>query len=99
MEQLVKECTLGRTCFYNKIKGLTGISPVEFLRKSKLRIAARYLSEPGYRVTEVAYLAGFKDVKYFTRCFKDEFGEIPSTYKKRFKIDENGKPDILNNPN
>lgn len=82
VEQLVKECLLGRTVFYNKIKGLTGLAPVEFLRKTRLHIAARYLSEPGYRVNEAANLAGFNDVKYFSRCFKTEFGVLPSEYIK-----------------
>ncbi|MBN1820587.1 MAG: response regulator [Prolixibacteraceae bacterium] len=91
VEQLVKECALGRTGFYNKIKGLTGLSPVEFLRKTRLRIAARYLSEPGYRVAEAADLTGFRDVKYFTRCFKNEFGDVPSVYKKKLSVGQDIK--------
>jgi signal transduction histidine kinase/ligand-binding sensor domain-containing protein/DNA-binding response OmpR family regulator len=82
VEHLVKECVLGRTVFYNKIKGLTGLTPVEFLRKTRLHIAARYLAEPGYRVNEAASFTGFNDVKYFSRCFKTEFGVLPSEYIK-----------------
>ncbi len=85
VEQLVKECSHGRTVFYNKIKGLTGLSPVEFLRKIRLNIASKYLKEHGYGIAEAAYLSGFNDVKYFSRCFKKEFDDLPSVFKKKFQ--------------
>jgi signal transduction histidine kinase/ligand-binding sensor domain-containing protein/AraC-like DNA-binding protein len=80
IETLAEFCCVGRTVFYNKVKGLTGIGPLEFVRKIKLKIAAQLL-EKGYNVSEVAYRTGFSDVKYFSRQFKAQFGISPSKQK------------------
>ncbi|HYX05192.1 MAG TPA: response regulator, partial [Bacteroidales bacterium] len=84
VEKLVDLSSVGRTVFYNKLKGLTGLSPVEFLREMRLKIAARILSQNEYSISEVAYMTGFNDEKYFSRCFKAQFEKSPSEYKKEF---------------
>ena len=81
VEKLVELTSLGRTVFYNKIKGLTGLTPVEFLRQMRLKIAANILQNPEISVSEAAYMAGFSDVKYFSRCFRKLFGVYPKEYK------------------
>jgi len=80
IDLLSAECNVSRTVFYNKIKGLTGSSPIDFVRKIKLRIAANLL-EKGYNVSEVAFKMGFNDVKYFSRLFKNQFGYSPSKHR------------------
>jgi signal transduction histidine kinase/ligand-binding sensor domain-containing protein/DNA-binding response OmpR family regulator len=80
IDLLAAECNVSRTVFYNKIKGLTGSSPIDFVRKIKLRIAADLLKN-GYNVSEVAFKTGFTDVKYFSRQFKNLFGYSPSKHK------------------
>jgi signal transduction histidine kinase/ligand-binding sensor domain-containing protein/AraC-like DNA-binding protein len=80
IELIASYCCVSRTVFYNKIKGLTGLSPLEFVRKIKLKIAARLL-ENGYNVSEAAYKTGFSDVKYFSKQFKAQFGVPPSKQK------------------
>jgi CheY-like chemotaxis protein/predicted DNA-binding protein YlxM (UPF0122 family) len=77
VDSLAEHCCVGRTVFYNKIKGLTGLAPLELVRKVKLKIASQLL-EKGYNVSEVAYKTGFSDVKYFSRQFKAQFGHPPS---------------------
>ena len=71
--------------FYRKVKGLTGISPNEFLRKVRLKNSVSLLLSDSYQVSEVAYMSGFNDVVYFRKCFKDEYGMSPSEYVKQFK--------------
>ena len=83
INSLAEFSCVSRTVFYNKVKGLTGISPVEFMRQIKLKIAAKML-EQGYNVSEAAMNIGFNDTRYFSRQFKDLFGESPSQYKKAF---------------
>ncbi len=83
INSLAEYSCVSRTVFYNKVKGLTGASPVEFLRQIKLKIAAKML-EQGYNVSETSMNIGFNDTRYFSRQFKDLFGESPSQYKKRF---------------
>jgi len=82
INHLAEFSCVSRTVFYNKVKTLTGISPVEFLRQIKLKIAAKML-ENGYNVSEAALNIGFNDTRYFSRQFKELFGESPSQYKKR----------------
>ena len=83
VSKLIEKSNLGRTVFYNKLKSLTGLSPVVFVRNIKLQIACKQLKENNCGVAEAAYIAGFYDTKYFTECFKKEFGVNPSEYKKR----------------
>lgn len=71
--------------FYRKVKGLTGISPNEFIRKIRLKNSLRLLLSGSYQVSEVAYMSGFNDVVYFRKCFKDEYGMAPSEYIKSMK--------------
>jgi signal transduction histidine kinase/ligand-binding sensor domain-containing protein/DNA-binding response OmpR family regulator len=80
INNLADHCNMSRTVLYNKIKGLTGYSPVEFIRRLKMNIAARFL-ENGYNVSEAAYRTGFSDVKYFSRLFKAQYGYTPSRHK------------------
>ena len=65
---------------YRKIKGLTGMSPKEFIRNIRFKYACRLLLEKSSSVAEVAYMVGFSDAKYFSICFKKEFGMTPSRY-------------------
>jgi len=80
IDNLADYCNVSRTVFYNKIKGLTGSSPIEFTRKIKLN-AALQLLENGSNVSEAAFSTGFSDVKYFSRLFKIQFGYTPSKQK------------------
>lgn len=87
INMLVEYSCVSRTVFYNKIKGLTGLSPIELTRQIKLKIAAQLLAV-GYNVNEAANEIGFSDSRYFSKQFKDFFGESPSQYKKKYNIDE-----------
>jgi signal transduction histidine kinase/ligand-binding sensor domain-containing protein/DNA-binding response OmpR family regulator len=80
IDNLAENCNVSRTVFYNKIKGLTGSSPLDFVRKIKLNSALELL-ENGYNVSEAAFKTGFTDVKYFSRLFKSQFGYSPSKHK------------------
>jgi signal transduction histidine kinase/ligand-binding sensor domain-containing protein/AraC-like DNA-binding protein len=69
---------MGRSKFYNKLKGLTGLSPVDFIREIRLNKAHEMLQNGRYNVSETASLNGFSDAAYFSRCFKEKFGMPPS---------------------
>ncbi len=72
---------MSRTVFYNKVKSLTGQSPLEFIRQIKFKIAEQLLRK-GYNVSEVAFEIGYSDVKYFSKQFRQQFGYLPSHVKK-----------------
>ena len=71
---------MSNSTLYRKIKGLTGMSPKEFIRNIRFKYACRLLLEKSSSVAEVAYMVGFSDAKYFSICFKKEFGMTPSRY-------------------
>ena len=65
---------------YRKVKALTGVSVNQYIRSFRLRKAAKMMCENKYSVTEVLYTVGFSNPSYFTKCFKREFGALPSEY-------------------
>jgi signal transduction histidine kinase/ligand-binding sensor domain-containing protein/AraC-like DNA-binding protein len=65
---------------YRKIKQLTGMSPVEFIRSVRLKKAAMLLAQKKFTVAEVMYMVGFSNHSYFSKCFQAEFGKTPKQY-------------------
>lgn len=77
VEQIGDEIGLSRVQLYRKVKALTGYSPVEIVRKARLTRARHLLRTTEKTVSEVAYAVGFSTPSYFSKCYKDEFGESP----------------------
>ena len=90
VDELVEEMNMGRTVFFNKLKSLTGLSPVEFIREMRIKRAAQLLEDRKYNITEVTYMVGMNDSRYFSKCFKNTYGMTPSEYRKQ-KIGESEK--------
>ena len=82
VDELVEEMGMGRTVFFNKLKSLTGLSPVEFIREMRIKRAAQLLEDRQYNITEVTYMVGMNDSRYFAKCFKATYGVTPSEYRK-----------------
>jgi AraC-like DNA-binding protein len=83
VEELGSRMGMSRVQFYRKIKAITNYSPVELLRNIRLKRAAKMLSSSERTVSEIAYEVGFTTPSYFTKCFKDYFGESPSDLQHR----------------
>lgn len=83
VEDLRAELGLGRVQLYRKTKSLTGYAPNELLRIARLRKAASLLASSEKTVAEITYEVGFSSPSYFTKCYKDYFGESPSEFLKR----------------
>lgn len=79
IDMMAEKMNMSRSSFYRKLKGVTGMTPVDYLKNFRLDYAAKLLVE-GERVTEVALLAGFSSSSYFAKCFKSKFGVIPKEY-------------------
>jgi len=82
VDELVEEMNMGRTVFFNKLKSMTGLSPVEFIREMRIKRAAQLLEERRYNITEVTYMVGMNDSRYFAKCFKATYGVTPSEYRR-----------------
>jgi AraC-like DNA-binding protein len=73
---------LSRVQLYRKVKAVTGSTPIELLRTTRLNRAYQLLLTTDKSVSEVAYQVGFTAPSYFTKCFKDEYGMLPGDIKK-----------------
>ncbi len=81
VDSLAKAVSLSPSGLYRKLKSISGQNPVGFIRTFRLKNAARLLRETNSPVTEIADLTGFGTQKYFSRCFKEQFGISPLKYR------------------
>ena len=73
---------MSRMNLHRKIKAITGQTPGQFISTMRLKRAAQLIKDQAGNVTEVAYDVGFNSLSYFARCFKAEFGVLPSAFAK-----------------
>ena len=85
VEALVKEMFISRSRLYLKIKALTGQSTSEFIRTVRLKRAVQLLEASDYTIKEIMYRTGFNTASYFSKCFKQQFGIVPSEYVREQK--------------
>ncbi|MBR2235654.1 MAG: helix-turn-helix domain-containing protein, partial [Prevotella sp.] len=82
IDQLAEQMNMSRSSFYRKIKALTDLTPIEYLKMRRLEQAATLLRQ-GLRITEVAERVGFTSSSYFAKCFKARFGVLPKDFVAR----------------
>lgn len=85
VEDLGAALGFSRVQLYRKTKALTGYAPNELLRIARLKKAASLLAATEKSIAEVTYEVGFSSPSYFTRCYKEFFGESPTDYLKRIR--------------
>ena len=82
VEKLSSHLCLSRSQVYRKIKSLTGLSPIEFIRRIRLeKSRTLFQNDKNLNVSEVAHKVGFLSASYFTVCYKKQFGELPKRIK------------------
>ena len=86
IDQLASHLGLGRTTMYNKLKSLTGKSPVELIKEYRITKSKLLLRTGQFSVSEVAYKVGFSDPGYFSRCFREQFHMSPAEYLKTHNL-------------
>lgn len=65
---------------YRKIKQLTGLTPVDYIRSIRMKKAAMLLAQKKFSVAEVMYLVGFSNYSYFSKCFQAKYGKTPKQF-------------------
>ncbi len=83
VDSLAAKMGLGRSQFYRKIKALTNYSPVELLRNLRLKRSRELLLTSDKSISEIAYEVGFSAPAYFTRCYRETFGETPTELREK----------------
>ncbi len=81
VEDLAAQMNLSRVQLYRKVKAVTGSTPVELLRTARLKRAYQLLLTTDKSISEVAYQVGFTAPSYFTKCFKEEYGQLPGNIR------------------
>ena len=82
MDDLGEELGMSRVQLYRKVKALTGLSPVELLRKMRLQKAYSLLLNSDKTISEIAYEVGFGTPSYFSSCFKKQFDKYPTDLRR-----------------
>ena len=83
LDDFVDVMNVSKSTLYRKIKSLTGMSTNEFIKDIRLKHACRIMQGKRMSISEIAYMVGFGQPKYFTYCFKKKYGILPSEYMDR----------------
>ncbi|WP_052016977.1 hybrid sensor histidine kinase/response regulator transcription factor [Arcticibacter svalbardensis] len=91
VNELVNEIGMSRTVLYKKVQSITGLPVADLIKQIRLKKAAELFKHTSYSVSEVTYMVGFNDRKYFSKEFKKQFVVPPSEYIQTFndKVKDN----------
>lgn len=85
VDQMAEKIGMSRAQLYRKVKAITGFTPLDLIRNTRLRQAQQMLAKGDKTVAQVAYSVGFTAPSYFTKCYKEYFGETPTELTKQDK--------------
>ena len=75
MISLVQELAVSRSVFFKKLKTLTGLAPIEFIKEMRIKRAVQFI--------QISYMVGINDPRYFSKCFKQKMGMTPTEYRDK----------------
>lgn len=81
VNELAKAMNMSTPILYKKVKSVSGLSVNDFIKSVRLKKAAELLETKHYTVSQVSYMVGFLDSKYFSKEFKKFFGKLPSAWQ------------------
>lgn len=82
VDDFAREMGISRAGLYNRIKVISGCSPMDLLMEERWKIACHLLRDTGRSVADIAEEVGFASASYFTRAFKKRFDLLPSAYRR-----------------
>lgn len=85
VEKIADLMGISVSTLYRKVKALTDLNTVEYIRFARLKKSAELLSEGNYRINEISYLVGFSSPSYFATSFQKQFGMSPTQFIKRLR--------------
>ena len=91
LNSLATSLNLSRSSLYKKIKRISNLRAIDFVKNVKLHYAAKLLLSNNLTINEIAWKSGFSDVKYFSKCFNKQYKSNPSDFKKKL----NGKGTVV----
>lgn len=85
--QMAKLAGMSASNFRHRFSEVMGVSPVEYLTRLRLKMAAPLLTTPE-NITNIAFRVGFEDSNYFARQFRKYAGLTPTEFRRRFSNGE-----------
>lgn len=82
VEILAAEMNMSTSSLYRKVKGLSGVTPNDFIRITRLKKAVQLMQNGEKRINEITFQVGFSSPAYFSTCFQKQYGKSPSEYLK-----------------
>ncbi|AJR04545.1 two-component regulator propeller domain-containing protein [Siansivirga zeaxanthinifaciens] len=79
-----EELGVSRTVLFKKVKAWTNFTPNEFIQHIRLKKGAQLLEQGKINISQISYVVGFKNPKYFSKCFRKKYGKTPTEYAKTF---------------
>ena len=83
VDDLVRELAVSRSVFFKKLKTLTGLAPIEFIKEMRIKRAAQLIETGEFNMTQISYMVGINDPRYFSKCFKAQVGMTPTEYRDK----------------
>lgn len=83
--QMASMMAMSHSNLYKKIKALTGMTVIGFIKDFRLKRAAQLLVQNQLNITEIAYMVGYSERRYFSDDFKKKFGKSPKEYLEKHK--------------
>lgn len=80
VEMLADKMSMSTSSLYRKVKGVSGLSPNDFIRIARLKKAISLMQNGENRISEIAFQVGFSSPAYFSTCFQKQYGKTPSEY-------------------
>lgn len=81
-ETFAYEIGVSRAMLFTKLKGIAAQTPNNFVKNIRLKRSVQLLEKSDLGVAEIAYQVGFRDARYFSKCFQKEYGRTPSSYRE-----------------
>jgi len=86
IEELIKDIPSSRRNIVRRFKQIIGITPIEYLQKTRIEAAKKLLEQTGQQMTEIIFNSGYSDPKAFRKMFKKSVGMTPSQYREKFQV-------------
>ena len=83
VDDLVRELAVSRSVFFKKLKTLTGLAPIEFIKEMRIKRATQLIETGEFNMTQISYMVGINDPRYFSKCFKAQVGMTPTEYRDK----------------
>ena len=86
IEEMIRDIPASRRNMVRRFKQVTGITPIEYLQRTRIEAAKKMLLQTSLQMTEVIYNTGYNDPKAFRKVFRKSVGMTPSEYREKFQV-------------